>query len=47
MFQLKIAKISIDLPGVFGIADDILIIGYDADGRDHDRTLRKVMQIHH
>ena len=28
---------------VFGIADDILIVAYDADGRNHDRTLRKEM----
>ena len=32
---------------VFGIADDILIVGYDADKRDCDRILRKVMQISH
>ena len=23
----------------FGIANDILIVGYDTDGKDHDRTL--------
>ena len=32
---------------VFGISGEILIVGYDADRRDHDRTLRKVMQIGH
>ena len=28
-----------DLPNVFGIADDILIVEYDAHDRDHDRPL--------
>ena len=28
-----------DLPNVFDIAGDILIVGYDAEGKDHDRTL--------
>ena len=34
-----------DLLNVFGIADDILIVGCDVDITDHDRTLRGVMQI--
>ena len=34
-----------ELPSVFGIATDILILGYDVDGKDHDRTVRWVMQI--
>ena len=25
-----------DMPNVFGIADDILVAGYDTDGKDHD-----------
>ena len=29
------------------MADDILIVGYDADGRNHSRTLRQVMQNFH
>ena len=33
------------LPNVFDIADGILIVGYNADYRDHDRTLRQVMQV--
>ena len=45
MLQQKIRKIFKDLPNVFGIEDDILIAGYDADGRDHDRTLRHIIQI--
>ena len=31
-----------DLPNVFGIADDILIVGYNADGRDYDKTMKWV-----
>ena len=45
MFQLKINEILRGLPNVFGIADDILIVKYDADGRDLDMTLRQAMQI--
>ena len=36
-----------DLPNVFGIADNSLIVVYDANGRDHDTTFRQVMQICH
>ena len=43
IFQQKIDKIFKD---VFCIADDILIVWYDADGRDHDKPLRKVMHIY-
>ena len=32
---------------VFDIVDDILVVGYDADGRGHDRTVRQLMQIFH
>ena len=39
MFQWKIDEIFKDLPNVFGIADDILVVGYDSDGKDHDDTL--------
>ena len=38
MFQ-KTDKIVKDLPNVFGIADDILVVGYDVDSKDHDDTL--------
>ena len=30
---------------MFGIADDILVVGYDSDGKDHDETLQQVLQI--
>ena len=34
-----------DLKNVFDIADDIFIVGYDADDRDHDRTPELEVQI--
>ena len=40
MFQRKIDKIFKDLHNVFGIADDILVVVYDWDGKDHDETLQ-------
>ena len=39
MFQRKIDKIFKDLPNVFGIVDDFLVVGYEANGQDHDDTL--------
>ena len=27
-----------DLPNVFCLADDILVVGYDSHGKDHDET---------
>ena len=39
MFQRKIDKIFKDLPNVSGIMDDILVVGYEVDGKDHDETL--------
>ena len=33
-----------DMPNVFGIAADILSAGYEADGRDHDETVQRVLQ---
>ena len=32
------------MPNVFGIVDDILIVGYDDSSRDHDETVYKVLQ---
>ena len=46
-FQYRIDEIFKVLPNVFGIADDILIIGYDGDVKDQDRMLRCAMQICH
>ena len=44
MFQQKHDEIFKVLPNIFGTAD-ILIVGYDSDDRNHNMTLRKVMQI--
>ena len=43
MFQCKIDEIFSDMPNVFGIADDILVIGYDENGADHDATVHNVL----
>ena len=45
MFQRKIDKIFKDLPNLFGITDNILVVGYDRDGKDHDETLQRVLQV--
>ena len=44
MFQSKIDKIFNDMPNVFGIADDILVKGYNKDGTDHDEAVYKVLK---
>ena len=44
MFQRKIDETFNDIPNVFGIADDILVIGYNKDGTDHDKTVYKVLK---
>ena len=44
MFQYKIDEICNDMPNVFGIADDILVIGYDKDGTDHDEAVYNVLR---
>ena len=44
MFQCKIDKIFNDMPNVFGIADDILVIGYEKDGADHDEAVDSVLK---
>ena len=43
MFQCEIDEIFSDMPNVFGIADDILVIGYDENGADHDAAVHKVL----
>ena len=40
MFQCKIVEILKNLPNIFGILDDHLILGYDEDGHDLDTVLR-------
>ena len=44
MFQRKIDEIFNDIPNVFGIANDILVIGYDKDGADHDKAVYSVLE---
>ena len=44
MFQRKINKIFNDIPNVFGIAENILVIGYDKDGADHDEAVYSVLE---
>ena len=44
MFQCKIDEIFSDMPNIFGIMNDILVIGYDDDGTDHDAMVHKVLQ---
>ena len=43
MFQHKIDEIFNDILNVFGITDDILVIGYDENGADHDAAVHKVL----
>ena len=44
MFQRKIHEIFNDMPNVFGITNDILVVEYDADGRDHNKTVQRALQ---
>ena len=39
MFQYKIGEMFKELPYVFSIADNILVVGYDTDSKYHVRTL--------
>ena len=32
------------MPNMFGFMDDILVIGYNEDGADHDAAVHKVLQ---
>ena len=44
MFQKKIDETYGNMPQVTGIADDLVIIGYDEDGSDHDRNLKAFLE---
>ena len=44
IFQHKIDDFFNDMPNVFGIVDNILVIGYDEDGTDHDAAVHKVLR---
>ena len=45
MLQKKIDKSFIGMPHVFGIADDILIAGFNEQGKNHDETFEKVLWV--
>ena len=45
MFQRKIDETFKEVPNVFGIADNILVVWNDVNGKDHDETLQRVLQI--
>ena len=44
-FWKKIDELFSDMSNVFGIADDILIAGFDKQSKDHDKKLEKVLQV--
>ena len=44
MFQHKINDIFNDMPNVFGIADDIIVIRYDEDGTDHNEAVYNLLR---
>ena len=47
MFQRKINEIFKGLSNIFDIDNDIAIVGFDADNRNHNRSKKEVMQICH
>ena len=44
VFQRKVDETFGDIPEVTGIADDIVVVGYQEDGKDHDANLKAVLQ---
>ena len=44
MVQRKINEIFKDIPNVFSIAVDISVAGNEADGKDHDETVWRLLQ---
>ena len=44
MFQQKINNIFPDIPKVFLHCDDLLIVGYEDNDRDHDEMMQTVLQ---
>ena len=45
MFQRKRDELFHEFPNAFGIADDILIVGFDELDKDHYETVDKVLKI--
>ena len=46
MLHRKIDELFNEVPNVFGIANDILVVGYDYDSTENHRTLCKALQIY-
>ena len=44
MFQCKIDEIFNDMPNIFGITDDILVIGYNKNRADHDKAVYSMLR---
>ena len=44
MFQTKLYEIYNGMPNAFSNANDILIAGFNEQGKDHDATLDKVLR---
>ena len=44
VFQKKVDGTFSDIPGVTGISYDIIVVGFEADGSDHDANLAAVLE---
>ena len=44
VFQKKVHETFSDIPGVIGISDDIIVVGYKSDGSEHDANLTAVLE---
>ena len=44
VFQKKVDETFSDIPGVTGISDDIIVVGYKSGGSDHDANLTAVLE---
>ena len=44
VFQKKVDETFSDIPGVTGISDDIIVVGYKSDGSDHDANLTAILE---
>ena len=44
MFQHKMDEIFNNMPNVFGIADNILVIEYNKNGADHEEAVYSVLR---
>ena len=44
MFQQNIDEAFNDMPNAFGIPNNILVVGYEDDARDHNEMVQRVLQ---